>query len=190
LIAVGRSDEARSLARRTLERARQFGSPWALGRALRAAGLAEGGEAGLKLLAESVSALTDSPARLEYTRSLVELGAALRRANRRAEARGHLERGMDLARRSGALGLARQAHDELRATGARPRRLVLSGIEALTPKERQVAHLAAAGKSNPEIAQALFVTRKTVETHLGAVYRKLDVGSRTELSAVLAQADT
>jgi DNA-binding CsgD family transcriptional regulator len=190
LIAIGRSDEARSLARRTLERARQFGSPWALGRALRAAGLAEGGEVGLELLGESVSALTDSPARLEYTRSLVEFGAALRRANRRAEARGHLERGMDLARRSGALGLARQAHDELRATGARPRRLVLSGIEALTPKEHQVAHLAAAGKSNPEIAQALFVTRKTVETHLGAVYRKLDVSSRTELSAVLARADT
>ncbi|HEX6471694.1 MAG TPA: LuxR C-terminal-related transcriptional regulator [Streptosporangiaceae bacterium] len=190
LITIGRSDDARSLARRTLERARRFGSPWALGRALRAAGLAEGGEVGLDLLRESVLALTDSPAGLEYARSLIEFGAALRRANRRAEARGHLERGMDLARSSGALGLTRQAHHELRATGARPRRLVLSGLEALTPKEHQVAHLAAAGKSNPEIAQALFVTRKTVETHLSAVYRKLEVGSRTDLSAALSLADT
>jgi DNA-binding CsgD family transcriptional regulator len=55
----------------------------------------------------------------------------------------------------------------------------------LTASERRVAELAARGLSNPEIAQALFVTRKTVETHLGHVYRKLDIGGRADLAAVL-----
>jgi DNA-binding CsgD family transcriptional regulator len=78
--------------------------------------------------------------------------------------------------------------DELRATGARPRRATLTGLEALTPSERRVAELAAAGMSNPEIAQAVFVTLNTVEGHLRHVYQKLSVSSRTELPAALRSA--
>jgi DNA-binding CsgD family transcriptional regulator len=67
---------------------------------------------------------------------------------------------------------------------------MFSGVDSLTASERKVAQLAADGLSNPEIAQALFVTRKTVEKHLGNVYMKLDVGSRSELPPALAPQET
>ena len=110
----------------------------------------------------------------------------MRRRGRRAIAREPLRRGLDLAQRCGALALARRAHAELVATGARPRRLVLTGVDALTPSERRVAEFASEGLTNREIAQALFVTEKTVETHLGHVFRKLDLGSRSQLPEALA----
>jgi DNA-binding CsgD family transcriptional regulator len=74
-----------------------------------------------------------------------------------------------------------QARPELLATGARPRRLLLSGVDSLTPSERRVAEMAAAGMSNREIAQALFVTVKTVEAHLGHTFQKLGVERRSHL---------
>ena len=77
-------------------------------------------------------------------------------------------------------------NDELAATGAHPRTILLSGLDASTASERRVAQMAAEDMSNKEIAQALFVTVKTVEQHLGRVYRKLDIGSRRELGAALA----
>ena len=96
---------------------------------------------------------------------------------------------MELAFRCGALALAEHARDELVACGARPRRLVRTGVDALTASELRVARLAAGGASNREIAQALYVSRKTVETHLGAIYRKLDVSARERLGDLLAAAD-
>jgi DNA-binding CsgD family transcriptional regulator len=74
----------------------------------------------------------------------------------------------------------------LLATGARPRRIALSGVESLTPSERRVAEMAAEGGTNREIAQALFVTPKTVEVHLSSAYRKLSIRSRSQLSKALA----
>jgi len=118
---------------------------------------------------------------------LVDLGAALRRANRRADAREELAAGMELADRCGATALAARAHEELVACGARPRRLQRTGVDALTPSELRVAQLAASGLTNREIAQALFVTRKTVETHLAGVYRKLGVNDRGGLPAKLQE---
>jgi DNA-binding CsgD family transcriptional regulator len=88
--------------------------------------------------------------------------------------------------RCGAHVLAQSARDERHAAGARPRRDRLSGPEALTPSERRVARLAAEGKSNPEIAQELFLTRRTVETHLTHAYQKLGIGSREELTTALS----
>jgi DNA-binding CsgD family transcriptional regulator len=82
---------------------------------------------------------------------------------------------MDLAHRLGAAGAAQRARQELLALGARPRRLVLTGVDSLTASELRVAELAARGLANPEIAQMLFVTRKTVEAHLMSVYRKLAI---------------
>jgi DNA-binding CsgD family transcriptional regulator len=187
LLQLGEQDEARRLVAEELELARTWGAPRSLGAALRAAGLAEGGERGLALLEEAVEVLTNSPAKLEHAKARTELGAALRRANRRSEAREQLRRAVELATICGATPLAERADTELRATGARPRRIALSGVESLTPSERRVAQMAAEGPTNREIAQALFVTPKTVEIHLSSVYRKLKISSRSQLRAALAQ---
>jgi DNA-binding CsgD family transcriptional regulator len=89
---------------------------------------------------------------------------------------------------AGALGLVERGNGELAATGARPRKLVVTGLESLTASERRVAELAAQDLSNKEIAQALFVTVKTVEVHLSSVYRKLELSSRRQLGAALGAA--
>jgi len=93
--------------------------------------------------------------------------------------------GVDLARKVGAFGLAGRANDEIAATGARPRRVLQTELDALTASERRVAQLAADGMSNKEIAQTLFVTIKTVETHLSHAYRKLEISSRARLHKAL-----
>ncbi len=156
------------------------------GKSLVACGLAEGGEDGLALLREAVAVLEPSQARLEHARALVELGAALRRANRRSESREPLRRGLELATvvRRGATRRARRD----RATRHRardPAGLRSAASESLTPSERRVAQMAAEGSTNREIAQALFVTPKTVEVHLSSAYRKLDIASRSQLSKAL-----
>jgi DNA-binding CsgD family transcriptional regulator len=188
LALAGRApDEAHALATAALGDATQVGLPRGIGATLRVAGMIEGGEQGIGRLHEAVAVLEPSPASLEYARALVELGAALRRANQRQAAREPLRRGLELAYRCQATRLLERAHNELAATGARPRRYVLSGAEALTPSERRVAELAAQGRSNPQIAQDLFVTVNTVETHLRRVYRKLDIGSRDQLPVALTR---
>jgi DNA-binding NarL/FixJ family response regulator len=125
-----------------------------------------------------------SEATLDRARALVDLGGALRRAGKRREAREPLRRGLELAERCGASALAERARGEIAAAGGRPRRTALTGFEALTPRERQVASLAARGMSNREIAEALFVTVKTVEWHLRHAFDKLGVSSRRELRAL------
>ena len=186
LHAAGRRKEALSYALEAVDRARAWGAPPALGTALRTLGLVEGGSSGEKLLRESVDVLKGSQARLEYAKSLVELGAALRRGNQRSDAREFLRRGLELAHRLGAAALDERAQTELAATGARPRRLMLTGLDALTPSERRVAEMAADNMTNKDIAQALYVTPKTVEVHLSSVYRKLEITSRAQLPDVLA----
>jgi DNA-binding CsgD family transcriptional regulator/tetratricopeptide (TPR) repeat protein len=183
---LGEQGEARRLADEELELARAWGAPRALGAALRAAGLIEGGDHGLALLEEAVQVLGDSPAKLEHARARTELGAGLRRANRRSQAREQLRQAVELATICGATQLAARAERELLATGARPRRIALSGVESLTPSERRVAELAASGPTNREIAQALFVTQRTIEVHLTSIYRKLGISSRSQLAAALA----
>jgi DNA-binding CsgD family transcriptional regulator len=178
--------EARSLVEEELRDATTCGLARCRGVALRAAGCLEGGGRGIELLEESLIVLQDTEAPLESARTLVELGAAMRRANRRVIAREPLLAGLDLAQRCGADRLAARAVEELRATGARPRRRAVSGPDALTSSEGRVARMAADGMSNREIAQSLFVTAKTVENQLGAVYRKLGVRSRDQLREVLA----
>jgi DNA-binding CsgD family transcriptional regulator/tetratricopeptide (TPR) repeat protein len=187
LLQLGRRDEAGPLVEEDVELARAWRAPRALGAALRAAGLVEGGERGLELLEEAAEVLSSSPARLEHAKARTELGAALRRANRRAEAREQLRQGLELATICGAGSLAARAERELLATGARPRRVALSGVESLTPSERRVAEMAAEGPTNREIAQALFVTQRTVEVHLTSIYRKLGITSRSQLAAALAE---
>jgi ATP/maltotriose-dependent transcriptional regulator MalT len=184
-LAADDPSEALRLANTDLELARQAGLPRPAGIALRTRGMLAGGQQGLDDLREAVEVLAGCGAELERARALVELGAALRRGNQRTAAREPLREGLDLAYRCGAGRLAQRATDELRATGARPRRASLTGLAALTPSERRVAELAAGGMSNPEIAQAVFVTLNTVEGHLRHVYQKLSVSSRTQLPAAL-----
>jgi DNA-binding CsgD family transcriptional regulator len=182
---LDRNDEARVLAADELALARRWGDPQTIGASLRTLGLVEGGKAGIGLLREAVEVLAGSQARLEYARALVDLGAALRRENRRTEARERLREGVDLAQRLGAFGLAGRANEEIAATGVRPRKVLQTGLDALTTSERRVAQLAADGMSNKEIAQTLFVAIKTVEVHLSHAYRKLEISSRAQLQNAL-----
>jgi DNA-binding CsgD family transcriptional regulator/tetratricopeptide (TPR) repeat protein len=184
LLRRGERAEAQRLAAEELALARRWGTPAAIGIAQRALGLVSND---LALLEAAVATLAPLPWRLELARAEVELGAALRRARRRADAREPLRRGMDRAHLCGAAALAERARDELRATGARPRRLVVSGPLALTASERRVAELAARGLTNRAIAQGLFVAPATVETHLRHAFQKLDVRSRGELTEALAR---
>ncbi|HTE63130.1 MAG TPA: AAA family ATPase [Solirubrobacteraceae bacterium] len=182
---LGRADEAAAVAREDLARARRFGAPWDVGRALRVLGRIER-EAGLEHVEEAVAVLAGSTARLEHAKALVALGTALRHARRAADAREPLRAALELASACGAPPLADAARSELYASGARPRTDALSGVAALTASERRVADLAASGDTNRDIAQALYVTPKTVEVHLSNAYRKLGVRSRRELPEVLA----
>jgi DNA-binding CsgD family transcriptional regulator len=177
--------KARAAVARMRSEAEAWGTPRAIGMSLRASGLIEGGAAGLELLEQAAGVLEASPAALEHARALADLGSGLRRANHRADARGPLRQALDLADAAEARPLAEHVRHELRAAGGRPRRPRSSGVQALTASERRIAAMAVDGLSNPEIAQALFVTRKTVEAHLGNAYRKLDITSRTQLPEAL-----
>jgi ATP/maltotriose-dependent transcriptional regulator MalT len=190
LLLLGERETAREVAHAELADVRVFGASRALGIASRVAGLAEGGERGLELLDESVASLKDSPALLELAHSLTAFGAALRRDGRRAAAREPLAEGLELAVRCGARRLAARAREELKATGARPRREWRTGVESLTPSELRIIRLATHGRTNREIAHELYVTLKTVEGHLSRAYTKLGIGGRAELPGVLEEEKT
>ncbi len=182
-------DEAMALAQEELALAREGGLARAQGISLRTLGILEEGAAGIGHLDESIAMLDGSPARLEHARSLVALGSALRRANRRADARRPLAAGLEAAHACGAVRLTQRARAELEAAGGRRPRTVGGGVESLTASERRVAALAAAGVSNVTIAQELFISLKTVETHLTRAYGKLGLagaGSRDRLRAVMS----
>jgi DNA-binding CsgD family transcriptional regulator len=184
-LAQGEPEPAAELAAEQLEIAGGFGTERGIGLALRLSGLVAGGERGPALLSDAVDQLRASPARLELAKALADLGAALRRAGRRREAREPLYEALDLAGRCGATALTETVRVELGAAGARPRREASSGAASLTPSERRVADLAAQGLGNRAIAQRLFLSRRTVETHLTNAYRKLEIPGREELAGVL-----
>jgi DNA-binding NarL/FixJ family response regulator len=135
-----------------------------------------------------VALLEGTPFRLDHARSLVELGSTLRRANQRSDARVPLVAGLRLAYQCGAQRLTQRAQRELQAAGGRRPRLSTTGRDALTASELRVVELAASGATNTEIAQELYVSLKTVETHLSRSYLKLGLagsGSRARLVRVL-----
>ena len=185
LASLGRHEEARALADAELQRCRAFGAPVPLSAALRALGTLDPGPVGIELLERSVAALEGSPARLERALALLWLGSALRRAGRRADAREPLRDALELAGRCGAVVVVARAHDELVAAGARPRRDPIDSRSNLTASELRVARLAAEGMTNREVAQALFLTENTIETHLRSAYRKLNINSRSQLARAL-----
>jgi DNA-binding CsgD family transcriptional regulator len=185
LARQGEVAEALELAREEARLAHAFGAPRARGISLRAVGLIEGGERGVASLQEAVRVLAESPAALEHARALIDLGATLRREGRRVDALAALREGVDLAHSCAAAGLTETGRAEMVMAGARPRRNAGHGPDALTAAELRVALMAAEGMTNREIAQALFVAVRTVETHLTHVYRKLAIESRAGLAAVL-----
>jgi DNA-binding CsgD family transcriptional regulator len=183
-------EEALELLDIELNQARKIGQPRAIGVALRARGLLCRGEERISLLTQAITALETCPSRLEQAHALTDLGAALRRASQRSEARQLLARALDLAAGCGARALAARAREELVTAGARPRRERLSGVEALTASERRVAQMAAAGMTNREIAQALFVTIKAVAFHLTHVYEKLEITGRAQLPGAVGSTNS
>lgn len=186
LTALGDTPAARRLCAEEIESARCWGAGRALGVALHAAGVAEGGAHGIELLTEAVTVLRSSPAPLELARALTGLGAAHRRAGSRTKAREILREGLDLAHTMGGWALCGWARRELVIAGGRPRRNATRGRDALTPGELRVAQQAATGLTNRQIAQALFVTQRTVENHLTSTYAKLQISSRSALPAALS----
>jgi DNA-binding NarL/FixJ family response regulator len=186
LAGLGQVDEAVSLARDEVEVSHQFGAAGVVGRSLLALGRVDP-EDGIEHLREAVDLLECSTARYDLAAACAALGSALRLARKPTEARDPLRRALELADRCGADGLVQSIRPELYATGARPRAAERSGPGSLTASERRVADLAAAGRTNKEIAQTLYVTLKTVEVHLSSCYRKLDIASRHELAAALAE---
>jgi DNA-binding NarL/FixJ family response regulator len=186
---LGDPAAAAALAREQLALARRVGTPRTVGIALRAHAAVIRDQAG-EHLAEAVRLLESAQARYDLAQALFDLGGHLRRTGRPADARAPLLRAQDLAQRAGALPLAQQARQELLAAGARPRRTALTGPDALTSAERRVAGLAADGLSNRQIAQHLFITQATVETHLRHAYHKLGITSRASLPPMAHQLTT
>ncbi|HEY7261214.1 MAG TPA: AAA family ATPase [Trebonia sp.] len=185
LAALGDNQRADKLAREQVAAARQVGAPGALGMSLRTAGLAIGGDEGLALLREAVAVLERSSARLELAHALADLGAELSRSGRRTEGRDAQRQAINLADQCGAVALAENAMAGLHAGPGRRARLELTGPSALTAAERRVCRQVAGGQTNREVAQALFVTEKTVERHLSSAYQKLGIRSRFQLASAI-----
>lgn len=184
LAVAGRREQALELVEEEVALAEAFGAGRHRSAALRARArlVADGAEGDLR---RAVDAVADGQARLEHAHALVELGAAIRRAGRRREARPVLREGLAAARAIGLAGLAASAVEELTATGATRPALPVTGAAALTPTEARVARLAADGLSNRQIAETLVVSRKTVEFHLSGTYRKLGIARREQLADAL-----
>lgn len=184
--ALGDHAEAARLLDEQLALRRRWGTPRAVGMALHAAGRAAGGgdeDAALRLLEEAVELLGRSRARLDLARALVDLGAARQRRGDLAGARAQLRRGLRLAQRYGAASLAATAYQALLAAGGRPHGYQQTGWGALTQTERKIASMLVLGRANTEIAQALFITRSTVEHHIRRIYAKLGIQRRPQLLA-------
>ncbi|MGP4002433.1 AAA family ATPase [Streptomyces sp. 8N706] len=185
LAELGRAEEAQEPAAHGTRLARRWGTPRVLGLAALARGVATPGEKGVELLGEAVRELSASPARVEHARAELVLGQVLLTAGDRRGAREHLRAASDLAQRYGAVALGQNARGALLEAGGRMRKMTASPLDLLTSMERKVAGLAAGGAGNRSIAQSLYVTVRTVETHLTSVYRKLDIAERAQLAAVL-----
>ncbi len=186
---LGDHAHATELAGEAIAVARALGTARPLGTALSAAGQIARGEHGIELLTEAVTVLQRSQSRLEHADALINLGCALRHTGQPRDARKPLREGLQIARACGATPLAARAHEELLASGARPRKILQGGPDALTPAERRVATMAAEGLTNNRIAQTLVVSVRTVETHLAHVYTKLGVSSRWRLADALTDTE-
>jgi DNA-binding CsgD family transcriptional regulator len=187
LIGLGRKPEARALGEHEVALARAWGAAGPLGRALVGYAMAHDGAARLDLLGEAVSVLEDSDCRLNLARALIRLGTEMYAAGHSRSARDVLERGLDMSNECGAATLTAVAHRAMHAAGARPRGQ--SASVTLTAAERRVADLVISGMSNQAVATTLTLSKRTVDTHLGRIYRKLGITGRTRLREAIAGPD-
>ncbi len=184
LLALGRPEEARAMSAANTALAEAFGAPAVVGAALRVHALVVGGPEALELLERAVELLDGAPALLDLAHAQLAVGRARQAAGDDGGARRAFAAARELAEELGAKPLEDEAMAALLAAGGRPRRARARGQGALTPSERRIAEQAARGLTNREIAEALFVTEKTVEGHLRNSFRKLEVTSRTQLAAL------
>jgi DNA-binding CsgD family transcriptional regulator len=164
------------------ERTRVISSGWASGIEARVRALLSEGEVAESGYRESIAHLSGTRVRLELARTHLLYGEWLRRERRRLDARKQLRTALEAFTSMGNEAFARRAEGELRATGEHARKRTVDTLDQLTPRETQIARLAAHGQTNREIAAALFIAQSTVEYHLRKAFRKLDVRSRTQLA--------
>ena len=164
------------------ERALAAGTPWALGVRSRCAALLSDGDRAEHAYREAISHLKHGPAAVELARAHLQYGQWLRRSKRRRDARRELRAAYEMFDLMGAEQFAARAATELSATGERARSRTRAANLDLTPQEARVAGLAAEGETNNQIAAQLFISPRTVEYHLGKIFRKLGVNSRAQIA--------
>lgn len=185
LAGLGRFQEGAEVAGENLELARRFGSPVAIAEGIACVAQFRPAKEQVVLLDEAITLISPTKAELLRCHLLIDLGFARHDSGDEPAARTAFRDGANQAERCGVTRLAGVAGRGLLACGARPRRLQTSGLKSLTPAERRVVELAAAGNTNTTIAQMLFINVKTVESHLTRVYKKLGIADRAELRAAL-----
>ena len=186
-VRAGRRDDAEAALTSFEPEAEASGSLWAAAAVARCRGLVAADDEFEAEFARAFELHDRLPSPFEKGRTELCLGERLRRARRRSEARVHLRSALERFDRLGASPWAERARSELRASGETLRRQEAGTAEELTPQELQVAMLVAGGATNREAGAALFLSPKTIEAHLGRIYKKLRVRSRTELAALLAR---
>ena len=183
----GQPERAAAAMGRLTELTLPSGTAWGLGVAARSRALLSEGDEAERLYREAIGHLSSAPARTELARAHLLYGEWLRRQRRRREAREHLRIARDMLEAMGMDAFAERAGRELRATGetARKRTAAAARDEELTGQEAHIARLAREGLSNPEIGTRLFISARTVQYHLGNIFAKLGIASRSQLSHVL-----
>jgi DNA-binding CsgD family transcriptional regulator len=179
LARAGRKEEGEALLADGVNAALRTGRPQTIAQFLRCAGVLHGDEADFR---EALEWHERWPNRWERARTELCYGELLRRLKRRAEARKSLRAALEGFEAVGAELWAERARAELRASGARARRRDPSTLDELTPQEVQVARLVATGLTNRDVAARLFLSPKTIETHLARIFRKTGVRTRAELA--------
>ena len=137
------------------------------------------------VFAEADRLVAAEPSPFERARTELCWGERLRRDGRRIDARRHLHDAHQQFEALGAAPWAEKAERELRSSGGRAQRGPRARSDELTPQQMQIAAMVAEGRTNRNIADSLFLSPKTIEFHLGHVFRKLDVSNRTELTRAL-----
>jgi DNA-binding CsgD family transcriptional regulator len=184
-VRSGQPGLASDALNRLAEMTRPSGTDWALAMEARSRALLSTGDAAEDLYREAIDRISRTTVQVELARTHLLYGEWLRRESRRVDARHQLRAAYRMLTAMGAEGFAERAHRELVATGETLRRSNGGTRDELTAQERQIAQLAADGRTNPEIGAELFISGRTVEWHLRKVYPKLGVGSRRELRHAL-----
>jgi DNA-binding CsgD family transcriptional regulator len=177
---------ARGGLERLAETTQPCGTDAALGIEARCRALLSDGAAADDLYREAIDRLSRTRLRPELARAHLVYGEWLRREQRRVDARARLRTAYDQFTSMGMDAFAERARRELIATGEKVRKRSFETRDQLTPQEEQIARLARDGLSNPEIGAQLFLSARTIESHLRKVFAKLGIGSRHELKAALA----